>query len=273
MHLSDFSQTLQTMKTIRLLLFVSLLFGAFFLKAQTNPPDTADYPYWIEMMQDERVNFFDVVRAFETYWKDRPITKGCGWKPFKRWEYMMRNGRIFPDGTRKPASWNWDAYHSYQKLGRNADNGNWTSIGPFNYPSLGYKGLGRVNAVGFHPTDPSTFYIGAPAGGVWHTNDGGVTWNSDTDVLPTLGVSAIVVSYSDPNLVYIGTGDRDAGDAAGLGVMRSTDGGQNWEMWNNGMGDKTVGRMIQHPSNPLILLAATSGGIYKTIDEIGRAHV
>ncbi|MCD4746445.1 MAG: hypothetical protein K8R58_09110, partial [Bacteroidales bacterium] len=74
-----------------LLIFVSFFtFNGFTQTAYVNnQPDTSDYPYWIGMMQDPTVNFYDVQKAFNTYWKDRPITKGCGWKPFKRWEYMM----------------------------------------------------------------------------------------------------------------------------------------------------------------------------------------
>ena len=52
--------------------------------------DTASFPYWISMMEDNSVNFFKVQRAFEHYWQDRPITKGSGWKVFKRWEYLMQ---------------------------------------------------------------------------------------------------------------------------------------------------------------------------------------
>ena len=64
--------------------------------------------------------------------------------------------------------------------------------------------------------------------------------------------------------MYIGTGDRDGGDAPGLGVMKSTNGGTTWTSSNTGMGNKTVGMMIQLPSNSNVILAATSGGIYKT---------
>ncbi|MDO9512607.1 MAG: PKD domain-containing protein [Bacteroidales bacterium] len=255
------------MKKIRVLLLALLTCVMVYASAQNLPApagDTATYPYWIEMMQDQSVNFYQVQSAFETYWKDRTITRGCGYKPFKRWEYNMKNGRINPDGSRKPADFNWNQYYSYMSKSAVSISGNWKSIGPVTFTSLGYKGLGRVNAIGFHPTDPNVFYIGAPAGGVWKTLDGGNSWNSTTDELPTLGVSSIVVSSSDANLVYIGSGDRDAGDAAGMGVLRSTNGGSTWELWNNGMGNKTVGRLIQHPTNASILFAATSGGIYKT---------
>lgn len=255
------------MKMPRFLLF-TLLLGMWGILTAQSPyqSDTSDYPYWIEMMQDEKVNFYDVVRAFEKYWEGRPITKGCGYKPFKRWEYSMRNGRIFPDGTRKPSNWNWNQWSQYKQKNRSANEGQWISLGPVTYPQLGYKGLGRVNAIAFHPTDPNKIYIGAPSGGMWMSSDNGLSWISHTDSLPTLGVSSIIIDYSNPQIIYIGTGDRDAGDAYGMGVMRSTDGGITWELWNNGMGEKTVGRLIQHPTDPLILLAATSGGIYKTND-------
>jgi PKD repeat protein/photosystem II stability/assembly factor-like uncharacterized protein len=84
--------------------------------------------------------------------------------------------------------------------------------------------------------------------------------------MPTLGVSAIVVDYSNPSVIFMGTGDRDAGDAPGLGVYKSTDGGMTWTASKTGMGDKTVGKIIQHPTSSLIFLAATSGGIYRSTD-------
>src|ERR1039457_4997081 len=74
--------------------------------------DTSKYPYWIETMQDPSVNFFKVQRAFEMYWKDRTITKGCGWKPFKRWEYMMR-WRVLPNSDRPSADQTYTAYKEY----------------------------------------------------------------------------------------------------------------------------------------------------------------
>jgi len=231
--------------------------------------DTASYPYWIEMMQDPTVNFYSVQSAFNTYWKDRPVTRGCGWKPFKRWEYMMKQ-RVHPDGTRPAQDATFKAYNQYmQQLdGNRTLSGNWVNIGPFSLPQgdKGYKGLGRISAIGMHPTDPNTIYIGAPAGGLWKTTDLGLNWTSTTDQLPTLGVSAIAVNPLQPNTVYIGTGDRDATDAAGIGVMKSTDGGLSWVLANNGMGEKIVGRLLISPVNAEILFAATNGGIYKSID-------
>jgi len=258
----------------KIVLFISIvLIYCMPLSAQhqtiPNQPDTADFPYWIEMMQDHDVNFYDVQRAFNTYWEGREVTKGCGFKPFKRWEYRMQD-RIYPDGTRWPVDHIWNEYFKYIDAhpdSRSAD-GNWTNLGPFNIPAVGkgYQGLGRLSAIAFHPSDADIIYCGAPSGGLWHTTDGGVTWESHTDDLPTLGVSSIIVRYDDPSTILIGTGDPDHGDAAGIGVLISTDGGITWTEWNTGMGNRVVGRMMQHPSNPDIMYAAASSGIYKTTD-------
>jgi PKD repeat protein len=254
-----------------LLLLTGLLLFVMAGKTQNAiaPPanDTANYPYWIKMMQDPDANFFQTQRAFNIYWKDRKITRSHGWKVFKRWEYMMQS-RVLPDGSRPAPDATFKAYVDFNKNIRSSG-GSWTNLGPSQIPApgpAGYEGLGRVNVVGFHPTDPDKIYVGAPAGGLWQSADGGNTWVTHTDTMPTLGVSAIVVDYSNPDKILIGTGDRDAGDAPGLGVFKSLNGGLSWTPASTGMGNKTVGRMIQHPSNPQIILAATSGGVYRSID-------
>jgi PKD repeat protein len=237
------------------------------IQVQKDLNDTANYPYWVKMMQDPSVNFFKVQRAFNIYWKDRKITKGCGWKVFKRWEYMMQS-RVLPNGDRPDPAIAEQSFEHFMRA-TNTYNGNWTSIGPAAIPlpgPAGYEGLGRVNTVGYNPTDPNKIYIGSPSGGMWQTADGGQTWVTHTDTLPTLGVSSIIIDYSSTNHIYIGTGDRDAGDATGLGVFKSIDGGLTWAPAKTGMGNKTVGKMLQDPTNPLILLAATSSGVYRTTD-------
>jgi PKD repeat protein len=259
-----------TMKNLRFLLFLFLpLLYADFTNAQSNN-DTADVPYWIDMMQDNDVNFYDVQRAFNLFWENRPITKGSGWKPFKRWEYMMES-RVYSDGTRPRPDEVWNEYEKYISGGniplRNSSSGNWTELGPVYLPANGTSqpnGLGRVNCLGFHPENEYIIWAGAPSGGLWKTTDGGVTWTSNTDALPTLGVSSIVINYRNPDTMFIGTGDRDANDASGLGVMISSDGGETWAFRKSGMNNRTVGMMLMHPQNPDILLAASSGGIFRS---------
>jgi len=254
-----------------LFFLVSFLFSALALFSQNSgsipaslASDTAHYPYWIEMMQNQEVNFYDVQRAFNTYWEGREITRGCGYKPFKRWEYLMQS-RVRPDGSRPAPDEVWNAVKNYGDAATSVA-GNWSSLGPITIPAKGYKGLGRLNAIAFHPTDQNTIYVGAPSGGFWFTNDHGQTWSTTTDNMPTLGVSSIAVNTTNPAVIYLGSGDRDHGDAPGMGVFKSTDGGLTWAPSNTGMGNKTVGMLLIHPTNQNILLAATSGGIYKSTD-------
>ncbi|MEI7663441.1 MAG: hypothetical protein WCK34_14630, partial [Bacteroidota bacterium] len=248
-----------------LILFVTTGYTQPAAKPATN--DTANFPYWVQMMQDPGANFFRTQRAFNIYWKDRKITRGCGWKVFKRWEYMMQS-RVLADGSIPPCDQTYNAYRQFGDSPLSAS-GTWVNLGPAQIPSpgpAGYEGLGRINVVAFHPTDPNKFYIGSPSGGMWQTTDGGATWVTHTDTIPTLGVSAIIVDFANPAKILIGTGDRDAGDAPGMGVFKSLNGGASWSESKTGMGNVTVCKLIQHPTNAQIFLAATSSGVFRSTD-------
>jgi len=104
----------------------------------------------------------------------------------------------------------------------------WSQVGPSNVPleSSGRKrGIGRLNTIAFHPTDANIIYVGAPAGGFWKSVNAGQTWQTSTDFLTNLGVSDIAINPSNPNEIFIITGDRDAGDTYSYGLMKSSDGG------------------------------------------------
>ncbi len=252
-------------------LFISFLFFSSRLFAQT-PGDTANTPYWIDMMQDFRINYNTTVSAFNKYYENRTIEPHTGYKVFKRWqEYWLT--RVDANGNFPANDALWNAYYDYFGTSSSVNNssiaGNWQPLGPNFVPgnSTGQpNGNGRVNSVAFHPTDTNKFWIGAPQGGLWSTSDGGLTWASNTDNLPTLGVSAILIDPINTNIMYIGSGDRDAGDAPGLGILKSTNGGATWSQINNGLGNFTVGMMEMNKYNSNIIIAATSSGIYKTIN-------
>jgi len=257
-----------------LFVFIHLL---FLVKPVFGQNDTAIIPYWIDMMQNEKVNFFQTQRAFDIYWQNRTIDKGSGWKPFKRWEYStaLRTdefGNIIPLANLYKAINLWDSAinNSGAKYTLGApcySNGFWKELGPIKYPANNTSqptGMGRINAIAFHPKNAAIIYAGAPSGGLWISKNYGKTWASNTDSLPTLGVSAIAIVPNAPDTLFIGTGDRDASDASGLGVLWSTDGGSTWKSRNSGMGTVTVGRLIIDPVNHNILIAATSNGIYRS---------
>lgn len=250
-------------------LIVFLLFSTTIMAQPSigqNPNDTVNYPHWTELIQNQQVNFYTTKAAFNQYWSNKSHQKGDGWKVYKRWENYWST-RVDVNGNFPSPTKNIDAYNQFFNGPVASSSGSWTSIGPTPLPTNGTgqpNGLGRVNAIAFHPTNSSTIYIGAPSGGLWRTENGGTSWTPLTDNLPSLGVSAIVVDYSNANTIYLGTGDRDAGDAPGIGVYKSTNGGTSFTASNTGMGNVTVNALIQDPSSSTTLYAATSSGIYKT---------
>jgi photosystem II stability/assembly factor-like uncharacterized protein len=98
----------------------------------------------------------------------------------------------------------------------------WRPIGPL-------RG-GRGRAVAGVPSEPSVFYIGNDDGGVWKSTDYGNSWHPIFDREPTSSIGAIAVSVSDPNVIYVGTGESNIrpDQATGMGMYKSTDAGQTW---------------------------------------------
>ncbi len=231
--------------------------------------DYSSYPYWISMMQDRDANFFEVQKAFYTYWQGRTTHRGDGYKPFKRWESYWQT-RINPDGSFPEQGHVFREYARY--IQEHPVNGSlkspslpWTELGPKTRVDYGgYVGLGRLNAIACDPADTSLIYVCAPSGGIWKSADGGKNWRPLSDDLPSLGASAILIHPTRSNEILVGTGDRDHGDARGIGVIRSTDGGESWELYNTGMGNVTVGMLARSTTDPDLILAATSQGIFKT---------
>src|ERR1700732_814104 len=128
----------------------------------------------------------------------------------------------------------------------------WRCIGP-------YRG-GRALAVAGIAGDANTFYFGAVAGGVWKTTDAGATWMPLTDGTPISSVGAIALAPSDPNIIYVGTGEAaPRGDMTyGDGVYKSLDGGKSWS--NVGLQDtREIGALNGEEHDPDFRLAAAFG--------------
>ncbi len=141
-------------------------------------------------------------------------------------------------------------------------------IGPF-------RG-GRVLAVTGIPGNPNVFYFGAVSGGVWKTVNGGSTWEPLFDKEPVSSIGAIAVAESDPNVIYVGTGEACLrGDISyGDGVYKSLDGGKTWT--NVGLKDtRQIAKVLIDPTNPNVVFVAAFGhafgpnserGVFRTTD-------
>ena len=131
----------------------------------------------------------------------------------------------------------------------------WRSIGP-------YRG-GRTRAVSGVATEPNVFYVGAVNGGVWKTTDAGRTWQPIFDEQPTGSIGAIAVAPSDPNIIYVGSGeglhrpDLSVGD----GIYKSTDAGKTWKHF--GLRDaQQISQLAVDPRNTQRVFAAAPGHPY-----------
>ena len=131
---------------------------------------------------------------------------------------------------------------------------------------------GRVVAVSGVVGQNDTYYFGAVAGGVWKTTDGGLTWkpifDKMKDASPSIG--AIAVSESDPNVIYVGTGEAciRGNIVGGNGVFKSIDAGATWKFV--GLADThAIGRLIVDPKNPDVAFVAALGHPFRDSEERG----
>ena len=248
--------------------FVMLCLSVNFVNGQSD---------WSKDMFNPKVNFYQTQEKFNTYWEGNDIPKGKGWKQFKRWEAFMEP-RVESDGS-FPSNALYKQYqkHKNQPRSSSSPQANWMPYGPTLVPlqSSGTKrGIGRLNIVEFDPQNPDVLWVGAPAGGLWKSIDAGLNWSSNTDLLPNLGVSDIAIDPTNSNIMFIATGDRDAGDTYSYGVMKSIDGGNSWD--STGLSfyytqSYRGNRVLINPNNTNQILvsvrrASGTGEVYRSTD-------
>ena len=185
----------------------------------------------------------------------------------------MRNLLIFCSTiilAQKDVSPLFSSFDQYQKAkAQTLFNLDWISVGPV-------MNSARVEAVQGDPKNPGTMYVAFGSGNLWKTVDNGLTWKTIFEDQPALGIGDIALAPSDPNIIYIGTGESLRKNRnftmPGTGIYRSNDAGNSWK--HLGL-DNTwhISEIAVHPKNPDIVLVAamgkfwsksTSMGIYRT---------
>jgi photosystem II stability/assembly factor-like uncharacterized protein len=271
-----------TMRYWKLILsFFLLLNIASLLSAQT---------FLESQVSNGPVSFADFQKRLDQWSRQTNLKTVKGWKWLKRWEDFNAH-RMNPDGSLPdPAIYLQAAQEvAAQKTAtsKTATSGNWFPLGPDNYATpanpFWEPGIGRINCIAFHPTDPLIFWVGVAQGGVWKTVNGGQSWAPLTDNLPMLRISDIAVNPVNPEEIYLSVGDmayfgaglsldnRKRHTHYGLGVYKTTDGGTTWNptgltILQTEYDFSLTRRVLIHPSNTLNLVAAGTYGIQRSLD-------
>ncbi|MEM7413957.1 MAG: hypothetical protein AAF389_00585 [Gemmatimonadota bacterium] len=147
----------------------------------------------------------------------------------------------------------------------------WQHLGPTNI-----SGRATDVAVAEPRGQTYTIYVAGAAGGVWKTDNEGVTWENVFDEEITASIGDVAIAPSDPQQVWVGTGEANIfrSSHAGAGIYKSSDAGESWT--HMGLAEtQTIGRVIVHPTDPNTVWVAASGheyrdnpdrGVYKTTD-------
>lgn len=210
----------------------------------------------------------------ENQTEQTPRTSGAG-HALSQWAFE----RAYPNEN-LPMDQFLQAFDNHKELAANSpgrQNDEWESLGPEN---IG----GRTLCLAFHPNDQDIIYAGSASGGLWKTTTQGVgryAWEPVPTGFPVLGVAAIAIHPGNPNVMIIGTGETYAVGYAepgtvnrltrgsyGIGILRTEDGGDTWSHVLEFAQDdiKGVQDLEFNPSNPGEVYAATTDGVYQSLD-------
>ncbi|HEY7751066.1 MAG TPA: hypothetical protein VH917_02150, partial [Ignavibacteriaceae bacterium] len=225
---------------------------------------------------------FDEPDEWSKYQPDKKIRIPGAYHALEMWNKVRAYpGEIIPsDGF----------YNAFTEINLRFDRSNksnsvneWKAIGPHNTG-------GRTNALAFNPQNPNTLYAGSASGGLWRSYSAGVgvdAWHYVSTGFPVLGVSSIEIAQNDSNIIYIGTGEvynyngaghgaayRDLRGTYGMGILKSTDGGQTWTKsldWSY-ESQRGIWSIKINPLNSNTVFANTTEGVYRSYDAGSSWH-
>lgn len=206
-----------------------------------------------------------LIAALITLLNTKPDTEPAAGKKPNDWFLMQR---AFPYAEINYEAFR-DAYYQASEMKNNT--GSRTYIEPWELAGPTNLG-GRISAIAMHEDDMQTIYAGAASGGVFKSTDGGQNWSPIFDDAASLSIGDVEVAASDPDIIYVGTGEANAGGGSlaydGVGVYKSENGGQDWEykgLENSG----SIGRVAVNPNNPDVLYVAAMGRLFSNNSERG----
>ena len=193
------------------------------------------------MIYNSQSNFFEVVAQQRQQFINKKLSGKWthkdqkAYKQFERWVYIWKD-RINHDGTFPAQEQMLDKDVFINLLLQNnqqrSTNSTWINVGPSSNVNMNgytaYPGMGRINVVAVNPSNENIMYAGAASGGVWKTTNAGSSWTPISDNFAGLGVSDILIDPTNPNVIYVATGDEDGVDIASIGIFKSTNGGNTW---------------------------------------------
>src|ERR1043165_8562079 len=138
------------------------------------------------------------------------------------------------------------------------------------YRLIGPAAGGRTTRSCGVPGDPNIYYVGAAAGGVWKTTDGGINWKPIFDDQPTSPIGAVAVAPSDPNVIYVGSGEANirGNVMPGNGIYVSTDAGKSWKhVWKQ---RGQIAKIVVDPKKADVAYAAVLGTAFHSESTSGK---
>ncbi|MFB6257107.1 MAG: T9SS type A sorting domain-containing protein [Flavobacteriales bacterium] len=264
-----------TWKGIFFSLFTVLLFS---LPGKGQDQDEGGIP--------DSTNFYRIQEGFRKAKKAGKLNEDLI-RLHQRWTSFM-GPRVYPSGEPFRPNALWEAHSAYFKEARGRSEGgkrnarssnvSWQYLGPSMLPQ-NKGGAGRTNCIEIEPGDKDEYWVGTPHGGLWHSNDGGSTWEPMTDQLPDIGVTDLLIDPSDTSIMYLASGDGFGdirpnsefwGGTYSMGVLKSTDGGSTWDTTSLSFSKAQVRQMnslLIHSEDPDTLFATTNNGIYRSLDQ------
>jgi len=267
------------MKTLKIFFFLFFLVSVSYSQS------------FIRRVSGDTMTFKEMQRQFTEWSKTHDLKTTKYWKYYKRWENEMQFHTDAKGEPANPAIYIKECIKAANEkqlpTSKQFSKSAWVPVGPNAVPNnlTGYmeNGIGRMNCIAFHPTDPNTYFVGVAQGGVWKTTNNGASWTPLTDNLPITRISDICIDPNNTNIMYISVCDFEYIDVAlnidarkrnthyGLGVYKTIDGGNNWQPTGLSFqltdGDASlIRKIVINPANSDQIVACGVSGMYKSSD-------